>query len=335
MKSLLVFAHRNEAHAFLENISDLKSVDNSGKFYENDELKIIITGEGIENALCQVSFHLGKSTISQVLNFGIAASLNRELDKYSIHKIRTVYQSAPHDMKFKSFSSINHDNLDCISANQRIFDKEKVKLLSHFGDILDRELWGIAFAANQQKIPFESYKMISDYALNHEECENIKAQGRNFSYTLFKKYQELQSQNLEEKKTNEFDDLYFTEAMRRQFNSLREKIERKFDSQFEDIINLDVLETIERPKDKTLKLLDIMKRELSPFQYEIHDQIEASLNPFRTEKIKINYDRSLESAELSVQIKASSPGELLKQIGKIEHLPFQKITALIQGEKDV
>ena len=67
---LLSFAHRGEAQTFIKKIQGLKSINAICPLYQSNESKVMIaiTGEGIFNAISNVSYILGKySNIDQVI----------------------------------------------------------------------------------------------------------------------------------------------------------------------------------------------------------------------------------------------------------------------------
>ena len=50
--------------------------------------------------------------------------------------------------------------------------------------MVDQELWAVANSCNLFKIPFYSYKLISDYAGENTLQLNFKAQAKSFSENL-------------------------------------------------------------------------------------------------------------------------------------------------------
>jgi hypothetical protein len=161
-KKLLVFAHRPEAQSFLKNHS-LKPIQADHiDIYVSDEYYLLITGEGVLNAISKTTIILSKfQDIKEIWNFGIAGGLTSHfIKKEHIYQIRTSYGELGEEIQFKSFSTANKSSeLDCISASKRVLNEKKATHLANFAQIVDRELWGIGLIAREFKIPFYAAKL--------------------------------------------------------------------------------------------------------------------------------------------------------------------------------
>lgn len=331
-RHLLLFAHRNEAVAFLENIQDLKSIDQN--VYENEKIRIVITGEGFEKSLFATAFHLSDFKPDQVINFGICGALTKNLEFKKIYPIRTVYRANKRETEFKSFSSNGHSTIDCLTSSERIYDEELTALYSNFAHLVDRELWGIGFACQESKTPFFAYKLVSDFAGDDAACELVKQKAREYSHDLFLFYK---NQNFEKKiaNTSKDLDLYLTESMSRTFESLKQALENKFKQPLHDISELqtfiaDFPKDI-RPKTKALKVIDKMKRMLSPVHFEYVDKISEALKSYESDERTITFDQSLEDTTLRSNIRYKNKGELLEHLKKLQEIPFEKLDKLFNG----
>lgn len=330
---LLVFAHRGEAHAFIENLPNLKAeAQQPSSKYSNGQQTLLICGEGFHNSLTSTAYTLGRNEFSRVLNFGIAGALDQELEKYSIQKVRTVYKAFKKDLEFKSFTSENSaKGIDCLTSSERTFDEELVKTYKNFASLVDRELWGIGFVCDKLKVPFNSYKLISDYALRTEACEEIQKQGKEFSYKLFDFYQNLE-RNENAPKPLLIEDLFLTESMRRTFNNLKPQLENKYEKPLSEILNFSDFQKEERPKTRALKIIEEMKKLLAPLRFEIREKIEEKIIPFQTEECKIHFDPNLENESIKFNLIVDSELKLKNQFKNLESFPFLEIKNIFSGE---
>ncbi len=324
---LLIFAHRGEAQAFLEHFPDFKSLKDS--VYENSNFRLVICGEGMEKALTQTAFHLGQRSFNRVFNLGITGALDPNLEFKKIYKVRTTYRAQDEKMEFKSFSS--DGELDCITSNQRVYSPELARRYSHFADLVDREVWGIGYACNEFKVPFYSYKLVSDFASNEAACEEIKNQAKEFSYQLLNFFLN-EDLNQKRENTEESFGLYLTESMRRSFNALKESLEIKHSKPLREIIDLKTFPKDMRPKTKALKVLELMKRKLTPKRFEINETLKSLVKDIESENCKIHFDPQLESNEIRAHLNFSTEAELEELTYRLHKTPFKKIESLLNGE---
>ncbi|MCY4643172.1 MAG: hypothetical protein OXB88_00995 [Bacteriovoracales bacterium] len=341
---LLVFAHSGEAHEFIKNTPSLKShAHGEGRLHVGDDLAVLMTGEGMD----RVFLHLGQAlarlaSVEKVYNFGLAASLIPECSLGQIISVRTVYRSLFERMEFKSYSSC--DDLavfDCISSFDRILDPKEAKKLSHFGHLVDRELWAVAALCHFHHIPFESFKLISDYGDQAISCEALKSKAQEYSCRLYEKFQQtLKHQNSPHPFSKPLDHreflskFYWTQSLRRQFEALYKRWE---------IANgpgsaLPAIDEEENqklsPKKKTIRFLKKMKESLSPTNSAVRKDIEAIIDshPSTSKKFHIHYDNHLESKNLKVTMDISSQKDLDRGKQFLDTLPLKKIQSKIEGK---
>jgi purine-nucleoside phosphorylase len=90
---LLTFAHKNEAHVFIERKHTLPVDFSFPGLYRGDDQLLLITGEGVTSTLQKLStvceYFGGK--LHQVLNLGVAGSLTSDLQVNQIYGIRKVF----------------------------------------------------------------------------------------------------------------------------------------------------------------------------------------------------------------------------------------------------
>ena len=172
MVKLLIFAHRGEAQAFFNEWELLPVSFFFTGLFKNKDHYLLITGEGPKEASEKTVAVLAafKSEISEVINIGIAGSLNSKLRVGDCVWIRSSYAQNAKACEFKSYTTNNHNNIDCITAYSRITTSEDKKFLSSFADIVDRELWAIASASHLFKIELSALKLISDESDSVDIC---------------------------------------------------------------------------------------------------------------------------------------------------------------------
>ena len=301
---LLVFAHYGEAKEFIKNIPAIRArFDLHPQFYIAPDLALLITGEGMDRVFLSLGKVLAQlSEIEQVNNFGIAATLDEQLARDRIVGVRTVYRYLSSAMEFKSYSSSDEQaNLDCVSSFQRIQNPREAKKLSHFGDLLDRELWAIGALCHFHHIPFRSFKLLSDRADGNASCQLIQSRTDEYSQRLFQQFERLPKDISQDHPLFPAlpPGLYWTESLRRQFASL----EKRWCVQYpETPIEQLCPHHIEHPKKKTLAWLQRIKERLSPINTQIKREIDQLLAPHSSNKVKIHYDPRLESSDLKMTI---------------------------------
>lgn len=190
-KTLLAFAHRGEAEAFLKQ-GRFKALPFSFKgLYESEREMLLLTGEGIHSvieklgAVC-AAFH---QNISEIINLGIAGSLNNEVELGKIYAIRMILREGVSPNSFPVFRSADVTaQTDCITAEKRVLEKSYAARLASFAPVVDRELWAIASLCSRFGLPFRSYKLISDRAGEDAETLNIKRRATEYSARLYEHY---------------------------------------------------------------------------------------------------------------------------------------------------
>ena len=171
---LLTFAHRGEAKAFLKRDQFGPVPFFFDGLYKNDQRYLLIHGEGPQITSEKVSVVCGafRNEIHAVINMGVCGSLKENDFKIgTIYPIRTCYK----EDEFKSFSTANKTGVDIISSKERVMSPEKVKNLSYFAPLVDREAWAVGSVCQTLDIPFYSYKMVSDYSDNEDICQLVSS----------------------------------------------------------------------------------------------------------------------------------------------------------------
>ena len=197
MVKILIFAHRGEAQAFF-NQWDLNPVSFyfSGLF-KNKDFFVLITGEGPKEASEKTVAVLSsfRDEIGSVVNIGIAGSLSPKLKVGDMAWVRSSYAQNAERCEFKSYTTKHHTSIDCITSYSRITTVEEKKTLSHFADLVDRELWSIASAAHLFKLDFLSLKLVSDDSDSSDFCQLVSDEAPALSKKLFDEFIKFENTN--------------------------------------------------------------------------------------------------------------------------------------------
>ncbi|MBC7430209.1 MAG: hypothetical protein H7336_16465 [Bacteriovorax sp.] len=346
---LLTFAHRGEAQAFLSAYT-FKPVD---FFFDglliSPEYYLLITGEGPHAASEKTTAVLAKfsESITHVYNIGVAGSLTPELKMHDLLWIRTSYAHHAEKLEFKSFSSENSKAAhDCMTAFNRVLDMEEKRKLSHFANIVDRELWAIASAANLFKKPYLALKIISDEmkATEIDICKFVKEEAPLLSEKLLHEFQKtelLTVKKITPKIDSEFlnDPLfYFTTSQERKLNSTLQAITLKGLTEKELVMDSEVraIKVMDKlPKERTRLLLLFLSEKLNPISVKIRAKIENAIAPLEAAKISISYDNDFEEDYINLTVKIQSTRDLEKVKNALKIFSYEEYKTIFDGNFDV
>ncbi len=341
---LLVFAHRGEAQTFLKEM-DFKSHPEFNDLYLSGDQSygLVLTGEGPQNVMMALTYAMGVLKtqgiqLGQLINLGICASFNKDLQQGEIFEIRTIYGQN----EFKSFQCLGESSkLDLITANERILDTELAKELSHFAPLADREAWAIGLVAKKFQTPLRAFKLISDHVTDAPICEYIKEHAQDYSQELYRYY--VSSVSKKEKSLSselpllDDKDFYFTLSLEREVRNLTEQILVKYEMNLKELLNLSAIKDIKAlettPKKKALELRDFLKQKLYPTRTKIIKQLDSFVKDTGLEKSELTYDPSLEKVILNIRSKISSEKELVNLQKKLSKIDWQKFNSLMNGEE--
>lgn len=347
---LFVFAHRGEAQAFLRN-GEWKNLSGpfDGLFYNHMTSTLaLITGEGRQSATQKMAAVLGcySQSISEVLNFGVAGNL-RDKKVSKIYCIRTVYASEAEQMIVKSFTTsmgrLNpEETVDCISADRRVLNEDVAEKLSHFGDLVDREIWSIASVCQLFSIPFNAFKIVSDSPKSDTPiCELVKEQAAIYSEKLLNFYNNLEVIPNETDLKNvpwplKDSRLYFTISMTRQLEGIWESLLLKGI----EPVQLDEMEEhLNRegflPKQKATQLIKLLSEQLDPIGASIQHNIQNLTERYRKEGIYIRFPHAIEDESFGLSVKVKSKSHLHEILGKLESFPYKKLKSILDGDLHV
>lgn len=138
--------------------------DESGFLFENANVKPLYTGIGQVKAAMSLTQALGQFTPSAVMNFGTAGSFDRAQGhcvECSAFIQRSINQLGPKAKKIPAADVLtNLPKVICGSAD--FIQHQKFDSITTPFDIMDMEAYALAYVCQQFKVPFYSFKYISD-----------------------------------------------------------------------------------------------------------------------------------------------------------------------------
>jgi len=191
---LITIAHKGEAQEFIRRKHNIP-VDFyfTGLFRHEDEI-LLLTGSGIKSVTSRIKkvIEYFGTRVTYVLNFGIAGTLNKNLQLNQIYGIRRIYYEQNNPIPGQYIVTANiRGMLDCITASNPVTDDEYANRLAPHADIVDLESWGIASVCQGFSLPLKSYKLISDRAGEMTNASIIKQNAYIYSRHLFDFYKKL------------------------------------------------------------------------------------------------------------------------------------------------
>lgn len=329
---LIVLAHYGEAQIIIDHYSLSKK---SEELYQNDDLTLLLTGEGPFEATSAVSSLLATQKFNEVINLGIAGSLDQSAQQGVIYQVRSIYLVVDGKLQYKSFT-LSDQGHDLITSFERILQPEKVKPLSGMGQIVDREAWGVAFACKEHGIKLSSYKLISDVAGTIGSCEAIKENAQSYSVLLLEKLKEvLQEESLHshKKEFNLGSQFYFTFSLKHKFNHLLEMISLRDQVSKEDVLStLNINELLElnvTPKMRAKALVEKLEILIDPFKGELTLALKDWKKQYS--QFDIFTDPSWESDEVKFSFSVKNSQELQERAALLSELDLEKFYDLQNG----
>jgi nucleoside phosphorylase len=352
-KILLSFAHFGEAQFFL-NDPDFRFKKNAETpyFYEGEDCDLILTGEGVTSALFRVTQILEKkglknaSTYHGVINLGIVGSISPNLKIWDVISVRTVYNLIAHEMQFHSFTSREISGLrsvDLVTVQDRLLDVKSKVEVAGFGDVIDRELWAVAYVCHQYKLPWYSLKVVSDNFDHETDCKLIFNQKEEFSKILKEIYlkhnpfssditrsqvnlvDEKPNLSLEHKILND-PKFHWTESLKNEFKKFFNLI---LDDQVAGVEKIILSLTQDKsltPKVRSIKLIEELRGKSNPLMAEYRRKRDQLAKRWGSKGIVIQYDPKGEKLDLVFKFSCSTQRgfqnkvSVLKQMLESENL---------------
>jgi nucleoside phosphorylase len=312
--NLFVFAHRGEAQSFLDN-DGYKAITN--ELYQNDKSLLLITGEGMFEVMIKLTKILENYKINEIINLGVCGALQDI--KQDIYSIRTVYGQE----QFKSFTSNDPQAMtDIITSQDRALTKQDKEKLSPFAQLVDRELWAIAYVANKYKIPFRAYKLISDNVNETDFCDRVKERASLYSQDLYNKDRQVNLPN----------GFYFTRQQEIQFHDLKTKC-AALNIDIDILIGQAMIEKL--PKKRTSLLISLMRHALNPMKSDVEKKFKKLTKPFTTIGAKVSSPDNLESHVIDLRFQIKNELDLNRLKLSLELFNLKKYQDFIDGDMNV
>ncbi len=382
--TLLVFAHYPEAQAFIthgqfkkfhipqfEKITVYFKETNQGDHY-----LLLVTGEGENDAHEKVFFTVNYFLFThglrfeRAINFGVCASFQSAIGSIVIPKMSMKIQ-ADFSPQFKTYLLENfvtekfgdYTSAVIMSTEERIVrtecNGEKIlhahRTLKVFGDLIDREVYGMSRACNFFKIPLMAIKCVSDHGMEADR-EIIKSQSLNFSETLWNFFQNYFLESDHEfqvsktiphlkdftPKVFSHPSFYFTQTekhqMKKYLKTLIANVPNDFEKAIhapEEIMLQDFFKTLDPekqypPKKLANLYLRYVHQRIHPMDAKLQETLKNIFSPLNLPHITIHWDQSLEQSNITVSadIFSQKDFELLKN--SLNNFSYQRFHNLIE-----
>ena len=339
----MVMAHKGEAQAFLRELQPKAEQYPFGVIYNAADMFLLICGEGLQNATEQTAAACAVKSgqISEIINAGLAGALDDTFAVGEIASVRTVYREQGDGFAYHSFTSADEAaKIDCISAEKRVTDSQTALRMLPLAQLVDRELWAIASVAKVFKLPFRSFKIVSDLPTQSVDCEAVLADAAKFSDELYNYVVKNIADGSEAKNANQHSTLpegfYATFSQSKQLENLLSAIRLKHgisaDAAFERV-NIDaILQQKISPKQRTALLIDALNELLNPFNAMLKAELTRLCQPIEAVGGKVKFERDYESDAVELQIKISHPRQIEKLRNALAKWDFAAVQRLLNGD---
>lgn len=324
---LITMAYLGEALGVIEKFG-LKRI--SENHFENETLALVLTGEGPFEATAITTQHLSSKKYSDVLNLGFAGSFQEEFKLGQILEVRTFYLAIENKPSFKSFT-LSGPKVDCLTSFKRLQDKEVALSLKGIASLVDREGWGVAFAAKMQNVPFRSFKLVSDY-VGEKSCTSVMEKAPEWSQDLANHLSQILNAPEETEAEIKIPGYYFTFTSGHKLKNLLHKISLKKKTEptviLESFIQKLSFSENTSPKDKGLTLISELELELDPLKKNLEDRLLHWKKPLLSQGFLVQTDPTWESRKIKISFDVDSAETLedrIKGLKRIDLSEFHKI----------
>jgi hypothetical protein len=222
--------------------------------------------------------------------------------------------------------------------------------------LADREAWGQAQVCQLLKIPFSSFKVVSDTTAKPPQdeklCRLIQDQAKEFSEILFKEWESILNPSSNNGKTLEKKDpanLLFHELIKNKYfhwtfsqqQKLSQILKRldglKYSHQFlkEFMLKRSYEKQDIQPKDRAKILLEDLAMIANPVQAGIKKRILNDLNQKHQNLVVVSFDPQLEEESLTIEFEVSNMKELERAQEELKKIQFQEFFSMLKGEFNV
>lgn len=334
-KVLLSFAHRGEAQAFLNDTHwGWHHHPQFNFIFQSPQYDLILTGEGVFEALHRLSLWLGQSSYQKMINLGIAGSLSERAQLGAIYAVRTCYLFHQDQMKFHSFLQADGE-LDCVTHFERVIETKNKRPLEGFAHLVDRELWSLAKACQSFDLPWQSYKLITDKADESTLCQSIAESSLQWSQQLRSYFDHWLSQKpsqpielLTQPKIKNWTeswlthpDLHWTGALKQEFKNLVQQNPHLENTLKENPEVAAVLSNkAMTAKTRVIVLLDILRSLGNPILFQYKQKRLSYQKLGQQQGIEIQFDPKGENLELVFKFSTSNQKGLNRKIQALQQI---------------
>lgn len=325
-KPLLLFAHRGEAQAFLQ---QAVSLSQTLQAYETPSYYLLITQEGIQETTENLTWFLAdiKDHVSGLINLGVAGDLTGKFKIDEILKIKTIYA----EDQFKSFSC-GTEGVDLITAKNRVQHPDYAKKLSMTASLVDREAWAMASVAKKLKKDFSCYKLISDFANQENICDMVKEKAQVFSEKLYIHFQNLNLKTkMEKAELTPLPGFHFTFTQQKQYETLLERLKLKGMTDHQSLVNK-VEQMKLTPKEKAQTLIQELTFTLNPFKKEFEEKLNTVTQPLTQVGCRLKFTENFENKHFTLSMPIETEKNLQNLQKALEQISYQEICQILDGE---
>lgn len=332
---LITMAYLGEAQGVIEKFKLTKIKPD---LFKNEEMVLLITGEGPFEAATKTALEIPQHKITSIINLGIAGSLSEELRPFDFVPVRTIYLVQDLKPQFKTFQS-EDKGVDCLTSFERILDPEKARVLKGIAHIVDREAWGVAMAAKSAGIPMKSYKVISDMAGTSGACELVKETAEELSEKLANELATLLNIKVAPEEAIDLPGFHLTFSTRHRLKTLLQKLSIKEEKSIDNVLSslpLDELRALEvSPKERARRLMELLEDRVDPFKKTLLKKLEGMQTSFHKAGLRLNLDPNFENPKATISLEVAHDEELNEKINLLKTLSIEPFTKIMKGEFDV
>jgi len=335
---LITLAHHGEAQSIIEGFN-LKKISDS--LFKGEAMSCLLTGEGPFEAAVATAAELKQADYQEVINLGICGALSSELEIGSLHEIRSLYLAVDGKPQFRSFP-VSERGVDLLTSFERILDPKRADILRGVAKLVDREAWGVAFACKEARIPFRSFKMVSDVAGSIGACELVRETAQVYSQKLaefLKEELSFKQKNLLENEVNLGTEFYFTFSSSHHFHSLVQKLRLLKGTSDQELIKLFPLDELRAkkmtPKERAKSLLEMMEDEVDPFRGKLKKNVSEFKKPWEEKGIRLHIDPRWEDEKIQISFDITRREDLMGKLEDLRSLDLETLHKIFKGEVDV
>jgi len=330
---LITMAHLGEALRVIEQFN-LKKI--SSELFSGEKMMLLLTGEGPIEAAVKTALLIPQYRFTEIINLGIAGTLDDNLNVGEIHEVRSLYLIGDFKPSFKTFQA-SGTRVDCLTSFERILDIEKAQKLKGMGSLVDREAWGIAMTAKTHGIKFRSFKIISDKAGTISACELIKENASTFSDALANfLHSKLDDNKTKTPQAFSLSGLYFTFSTEHKFKTLLTKLSIKENVTEDEVLkSLSLKELQERklhPKERTRLLMEEMENRIDPTKKILTDRKNAWVKNIEGQGIRLQTDPKWENPQVTFSFDVCDDQELKQKVEILSRLSVKPFADLMNGQ---